>query len=64
MDNDRIIVLFSLKKTCRNIVRFKNHPKFHVNKICKTTQNIIDQKNNKTGWKFPNKIWNKAALGR
>ena len=71
MDNDRIIVLFSLKKTCQSTVRFKSHPKFHINKICKTTQYTIDKKNNtahawmnKTGWKIPNKIWNKTVLGR
>ena len=36
---------FRKKKTCRNIVRFKNHLKLHVNKICKTIQYTIGQKN-------------------
>ena len=48
MDNDKIIVLFSLKKNYRNILKFKNNPKFHVNEICEIIQYIINQKDNTT----------------
>ena len=33
---------FRLKKICRNVVKFKNNPKFHVNELCETTQYTIN----------------------
>ena len=68
MYNDRIIVLFSYKK---KPVEALLDSGITQNFISKTTQYTIGQKNNtalvwinKTGWKIPNKIWNKTALGR